>query len=86
MKNGIVNFFDASTLKLINKVCQHKNPDKDMISALKFSPDGSKVAIGYSPPHSVVYLYDYTNLSSKPKVCKGCPSRINSIDFSRSGS
>ena len=86
MKNGIVNFFDASTLKLVNKVCQHKNPDKDMISVLKFSPDGSKIAVGYCPPYSTVYIYDVNNLSAKPKVCKGSPSRINSIDFSRSGS
>jgi len=65
----------------------HKNPDKDMISTVRFSPDGSKFAVAYCPPFSKIYIYDYKNgmSTSKPKVCKGSPSRINSIDFSQSG-
>lgn len=85
MRNGIINFFDASSLKLIDSVFKHKNPDKDMISAIKFSPDGYKLAVAYAPPYSLTYIYDMNNLKANPKVCKGSPSRINSIDFSRNG-
>jgi len=58
-----------------------------MISAVKFSPDGSKFAVAYCPPFSKIYIYEYKNgmSGSKPKVCKGSPSRISSIDFSQSG-
>jgi microtubule-associated protein-like 6 len=70
----------------MGSVGKHKNPDKDMISTIKFSPDGSKLTVAYAPPYSCIYIYDMTNLSSNPKLCSGSPSRINSIDFSRNGS
>jgi len=64
---------------------KYKNPDKDMISVVKFSPNGKKLAVAYAPPHSQVFIYDFSDSSPKPKVCSGSPSRIVSIDFSRSG-
>ena len=85
MKNGIINFYDANTLTFISTVSAHKHPDKEMISIIKFSQDGNKVAVGYCPPYSKVYVWDFNNLSAKPKVCKNTTSRVNSIDFSRSG-
>lgn len=94
MRNGVINLYDTSVMavvngingwKLIKSFYKHKNPDKDMISIIKFSPDGSKLAVGYAPPFSSIYIYDVNNLSVNPKKCTGSPSRINSIDFSRNG-
>jgi WD40 repeat protein len=85
MRNGIVSLFDGSSLKLVKNVFKHKNPDKDMISVVKFSPDGNKLAVAYAPPYSCIYIYDVDKLDVAPKKCSGSPSRINSIDFSRKG-
>lgn len=85
MRNGVVSLFDGMTLKFIKDVFKHKNPDKDMISTVKFSPDGNKLAVAYAPPYSCIYIYDVNNLDAAPKKCTGSPSRINSIDFSRNG-
>ena len=58
MKNGVVHIFEASTLKLVKSFFKHKNPDKDMISVVKFSPDGTKLAVAYAPPYSCIYVYE----------------------------
>lgn len=58
MRNGVVNIFEASSLKLVKSVFKHKNPDKDMISVVRFSPDGTKLAVAYAPPFSCIYVYD----------------------------
>lgn len=55
-----------------------------MISIVKFSPNGNIIAIGYCPPISQIYLYNMEDLKIIGK-CKGSPSRINSIDFTRDG-
>ncbi len=57
-----------------------------MISIVKFSPDGNKLAVAYAPPYSFVYVYDVNNWGTAPKKCVGSPSRINSIDFARNSS
>ena len=85
MKNGVVNIFEGSNLKLVKFFHKHKNPDKDMISVVKFSPDGTKLAVAYAPPYSCIYVYDLNDPELKAKCLSGSPSRINSIDFSRNG-
>jgi microtubule-associated protein-like 6 len=64
-QNGIVLIFDAATLNLTRKIADHKNPDRDVVSALRFSPDGNTLAVGYSPPISKVYLYDLRSEKAK---------------------
>jgi WD40 repeat protein len=51
---------------------------------VKFSPTGNVLAVGYCPPISQVYLYSVDD-GKKIGQCKGSPSRILSIDFSRDG-
>lgn len=58
LSNGTVAMFDGNTLNGLKKISNHKNPDKDVLSAVKFSPDGQQLAIAYCPPISQVYLYD----------------------------
>lgn len=85
-KNGVVLVVDGTTLSIERKITNHKNPDKDVISTVKFSPDGAILAIGYAPPVSKVYLYDIRE--EKPKKigeCKGASTRVVSVDFARSG-
>jgi microtubule-associated protein-like 6 len=85
-KNGIVLLFDANTMNLTRKISDHKNPDRDVISTLRFSPDGNTLAVGYSPPISKVYLYDLrTEKVKKYAECKGASTRVTSIDFSMGG-
>ena len=83
-RNGIVSFYDSNKLEYQKRIASFKNPDKDMISVVKFSPSGNVLAVGYCPPISKVYLYDVES-SKKIGKCQGSPSRILSIDFSRDG-
>jgi WD40 repeat protein len=57
-RNGIINFYDSLKFEYIKKIQTFKNPDKDMISVVKFSPNGNILAVGYCPPISQVYLYN----------------------------
>lgn len=84
-RNGVVNLFGCNRLDHLKRICDvRKNPDKDVISYVKFSPDGSILAVAYCPPISKVYLYD--EKGNRIGQCKGSPSRILSIDFSRDSS
>ena len=80
-----MNFYDSNRLQYVKRIASFKNPDKDVISVVKFSPQGNILAVGYCPPISKVYLYDFDTLK-KIGQCKGSPSRILSIDFTRDGS
>lgn len=86
LKSGVVNLLDAKSMSTIKKINQHKNPDKDVLSAVKFSPDGSQLAVAYCPPISRVYLYDI-NVEKIKKLgeCKGASTRIVAVDFSLGG-
>ena len=85
MKNGMVEFYDASTLKPVGaKITNFKNPDKEVLSIVKYSPDCSILAVGYCPPISKVYFYT-TDGNKKAGECKNCLSRITSIDFTTEG-
>jgi microtubule-associated protein-like 6 len=85
-KNGIVLIYDGNTMNVSKKIADHKNPDRDVISALRFSPDGNTLAVGYSPPISKVYLYDLrTEKLKKFAECKGASTRVVSVDFSMGG-
>ncbi len=85
LKCGIVNLMDGGSLNLVKNIVNHKNPDKDVLSTVKFSPDGSQLAVGYCPPLSLVYLYDVANKFKKVGECKGASTRIVSVDFSVGG-
>lgn len=80
----MVNFYDSNKLDYIKKIQTFKNPDKEVISVVKFSPNGNLIAVGYCPPVSQVYIYNVDS-ASKVGQCKGSPSRIVSIDFTRDG-
>lgn len=57
-KNGIVMIFDGNNFNTLKKIADHKNPDREVVSIVKFSPEGNLLAVGYCPPISRVYLYD----------------------------
>lgn len=84
-KNGVITFYDSNKLEYSKKIATFKNPDKNLVSIVKFSPQGNTLAVGYAPPISKVYLYDVDS-GKKIGICKGSPSRINSVDFTRDGS
>lgn len=59
MRNGIVMFYDYVSLKEVGKkIVNYKNPDKEVLSLVKYSPDSSIIAVAYCPPVSKVLLYD----------------------------
>ena len=62
MKNGMVCFYESNTLKPTGgKIIAHKNPDKEVLSIVKYSPDCSLLAVGYCPSISKVYFYSTDN-------------------------
>lgn len=57
-RNGVITVFDGNNFNTLRKMQDHKNPDRDVVSIVKFSPEGTLLAVGYCPPISRVYLYD----------------------------
>lgn len=80
-RNGVVTCLDSNTLKSNGKIANHKNPDKEVLSLLKFSPSGDQLAVSYCPPVSKIYMYSTANWK-KTAECRGSPSRIIHIDYS----
>lgn len=85
-KNGLVVIMNPLDLTEIHKIEEFINPDKDMVSFMKFSPNSSQLLVAYSPPISTVLGFDVKNNFKKSCIMKGSPSRITSIDFSNDGS
>jgi microtubule-associated protein-like 1/2 len=83
-RNGLVVLLDCTSLKSLSKISNHKNPDKEVLSLVKFSPSGELLAIAYCPPISKIYIYQTSN-RKKIGECRGSPSRITCIDFSMAG-
>ena len=52
---------------------------------IKFSPDGTKLAVAYAPPVSKIYFYEVNTKKVGGKPCTGASSRMTSIDFGQSG-
>jgi WD40 repeat protein len=82
-RNGSVAVLDPASFDQIAILKKFKNPDKEVCSLVKFSPNSTVLAVGYCPPISKVYIYDCSNFKSV-KICKGSPSRIHQLDFSTS--
>jgi len=64
-RNGTITVFDGNNFNTLKKITDHKNPDRDVISVVKFSPEGTLLAVGYCPPISRVYLYDLKTEKAK---------------------
>ncbi|KAL4483877.1 hypothetical protein ABPG72_006252 [Tetrahymena utriculariae] len=84
MKNGLVLILDPKSLSEIAQIKEFINPDKDLVSYMKFSPDSKQLLVAYSPPISNVLGFDVPSFKKK-YIMKGSPSRISSIDFSTDG-
>lgn len=83
--NGTVEFYDAETLAKKDRpqISNFKNPDKEVLSVLKFDRDGKYLLIGYSHPNACIMLYDMMNNTKKSEVSlKGKPLHA---DFSSDG-
>jgi WD40 repeat protein len=39
-RNGAVTFLDCTSMKSMGKINNHKNPDKEVLSLVKYSPNG----------------------------------------------
>ena len=83
-KNGRVFLIDPNSLKTVNTIAKVVNPDKEILSVVKFAPNSEILAIGYAPPISQIHLYNIKNNQIK-LMCemKGSPSRISYLDFSQ---
>ena len=85
-KNGLVLILDQNDLKEIKQIKEFINPDKDLVSYIKFSPNSSQIVVAYAPPISSVLGFDVKSSFKKIYATKGSPSRISSIDFTLDGS
>lgn len=83
--NGTVEFYDAETLAKKDRpiISNFKNPDKEVLSLIRFDRDGKYLLIGYSPPNACIMLYDMMSNTKKTEVAlKGKPLHA---DFSTDG-
>lgn len=85
-KNGLVSILDPETLKELKQIKEFINPDKDLVSFIKFSPNSSILVVAYAPPISSVLGFDVKAGFKKIFKTSGSPSRITSIDFTLDGS
>lgn len=85
-KNGLVLILDPESLKELKQIKEFINPDKDLVSFMKFSPNSSMLLVAYAPPISSVLGFDVKAGFKKLFATKGSPSRITSVDFALDGS
>jgi len=60
-KNGSFEILDPTSLEEKYNIQRYINPDKDLISLIKFSPNSKILAVAYSPPISRIVLFDMDN-------------------------
>lgn len=82
-ENGVVEFLDAETLGKAKQspIANFKNPDREVLSLIKFDREGRYLAICYTPPNSTVMLYDMP-AGKKLGEAKQA-TRVVAVDFSK---
>ena len=80
-KNGLLELLDGNTLENSDKkpITLNKNPDRDVISLVKFDREGKFLAVCYTVPKNVVMLYDV--MAGKYIGEMFVESRVISLDF-----
>ena len=56
-KNGRVLIYDFNSLKQVNAFLKEVNPDKEILSLVKFGPQNDVFAVAYAPPLSYIQLF-----------------------------
>jgi WD40 repeat protein len=83
--NGIIEFFDAETLAKKDRppIVNFKNPDKEIISLIKFDREGKYLLVCYTPPTAFIMLYDMMSNTKKAEAVM--KSKVLNADFSNDG-
>lgn len=79
--NGTVLIFDYATFKEVKAF----KPSAKEISIVRYSPDGSKLAIGSHDARIYIYNAARGYPNEPNKICKGHHSTITHLDFSKDG-
>jgi WD40 repeat protein len=58
LTDGSVSIYNPEDFNLLNDIFMYLNPDKSVISILRFTPSGDSLVVAYSPPHCEVVIYD----------------------------
>ncbi|EGR30797.1 hypothetical protein IMG5_123400 [Ichthyophthirius multifiliis] len=83
-KNGYLCILNPDSLQIINEIKEYINPDKDLISIMKFSPSSRKLFVSYANPINYMVVFDSQNGFKKILEFK-IQCRINHMDFSEDG-
>lgn len=67
--NGRIKIYDPMNLKRLNasgknegvEIAEMIDPDKEIVSLVKFSPKSDYLAVCYSPPYNTIVLYATKN-------------------------
>lgn len=80
--NGRVYIYDTGSLKKLSEIVDVVNPDKEIISMIKFSPNCEVLVVCYKPPQSEIVLYS-TKTWKRVKEFTKCEFDIVALDFTQ---
>ena len=55
--NGKVTIYNPDSLEVLAVISEFIDPDKDIISLVKFSPNSEILAVAYSLPYNLIVFY-----------------------------
>ncbi|CAD8200325.1 unnamed protein product [Paramecium octaurelia] len=79
--NGRVFIYDASSLKKISEITEVVDPDKEIVSLVKFSPNNEILCVCYKPPFSEIAFYSTKTWKKQSKI-PNCKYHVYTLDFS----
>ncbi len=79
--NGRVFIYDASSLKKLQEINEVVDPDKEIISLVKFSPNNELLCVCYKPPKSEIAFYN-TKTWKRVSTITNAKYHVYTLDFS----
>lgn len=84
LRDGSISLYNPDNFNLLDDIYTYCNPDKSVISVIRFTPNGEHLVVAYSPPYCEVVIYNVNDLKSYRKMACG-HARVLAMDFSEKG-